>query len=99
MPEKSAPTTDQLRRDIDTGRTGDKTDNIDPAAAPLGTDDEAAGTGPRPADVAAARAQQSSNVSPELGRSTNSRGSAVWVLLIIAAAIVLLVGALGLSRR
>lgn len=34
----------RLRADIDRGRTGDKTEWPDPAAAPLGTDDEAAGT-------------------------------------------------------
>ena len=37
------PTTDRLRIDIDRGRTGEKVDYPDPAAAPLGTDDEAAG--------------------------------------------------------
>jgi hypothetical protein len=37
---------DQLRNDIDSGRTGDKVPYPDPAAAPLGTDDEAAGTPP-----------------------------------------------------
>lgn len=35
---------DRLRVDIDRGRTGDKVNNPDPAAAPLGADDEAAGT-------------------------------------------------------
>jgi hypothetical protein len=39
-------TTDRLRDDIDSGRTGDKVAASDPAAAPLGTDDEAAGTPP-----------------------------------------------------
>jgi hypothetical protein len=39
-------TTDELRVDIDSGWTGDKVDWPDPAAAPLGTDDEAAGTPP-----------------------------------------------------
>jgi hypothetical protein len=34
---------DRLRKDIDKGRAGDKTDYPDPAAAPLGTDDEAGG--------------------------------------------------------
>ncbi len=34
----------RLRRDIDAGRTGDKSPGMDPATAPLGTDDEAAGT-------------------------------------------------------
>ena len=35
---------DEFRHAIDTGRTGDKVAHPDPAAAPLGTDDEAAGT-------------------------------------------------------
>lgn len=34
----------QLRTDIDSGRTGDKVAAIDHAIAPLGTDEEAAGT-------------------------------------------------------
>jgi hypothetical protein len=34
----------RLRADIDAGKTGDKTPGEDPAAAPLGTDEEAAGT-------------------------------------------------------
>ncbi|HEY8579594.1 MAG TPA: hypothetical protein VIL72_06885, partial [Beijerinckiaceae bacterium] len=38
-----AETTDRLRHDIDRGRASDKVDFPDPAAAPLGTDDEAAG--------------------------------------------------------
>jgi len=42
------PTTAQLKHDIDRGRGGDKVDVIDPATAPLGTDDEAAGTPPGP---------------------------------------------------
>lgn len=36
------PTIDRLRADISRGRTGDKVAFPDPAAAPLGTDDEAA---------------------------------------------------------
>jgi hypothetical protein len=36
--------TSRLRADIDAGTTGDKTPGEDPAAAPLGTDEEAAGT-------------------------------------------------------
>ena len=37
------PTPEKLRQDIDKGHTGDKVRMPDPAAAPLGTDDEAAG--------------------------------------------------------
>ena len=44
-------TVEQLRRDIDAGRTGDKSPGSDPAAAPLGTDDEAAGTPAEPVVV------------------------------------------------
>jgi hypothetical protein len=39
-------TMDRLRADISSGQTGDKVDWPDPAMAPLGTDDEAAGTSP-----------------------------------------------------
>lgn len=41
-----APTTDAIRAGIDSGRAGDKRAFPDLAAAPLGTDDEAAGTPP-----------------------------------------------------
>ena len=40
------PTTEQIRHAIDSGRTSEKVDHPDPAAAPLGTDDEAAGHTP-----------------------------------------------------
>jgi hypothetical protein len=49
-----ALTSDRLRHEIDSGRTGDKVDHPDPAAAPLGTDDEAAGTPPSRAAIRAA---------------------------------------------
>ena len=39
-----AATVEQLRRDTDSGRTRDKVSGSDPAAAPLGADEEAAGT-------------------------------------------------------
>ena len=42
----AVPTTDQLRAEIDSGRIGEKVAHPDPAAAPLGTDDEAAGNSP-----------------------------------------------------
>jgi hypothetical protein len=37
------PTTDQIREQIDSGRTAEKVAMPDPAAAPLGTDAEAGG--------------------------------------------------------
>jgi hypothetical protein len=36
--------TEHLRQNIDSGRTGHKVAGLDPAVAPLGADDEAAGT-------------------------------------------------------
>jgi len=42
------PTVDQLRKEIDRGQAGDKAPGVDPAAAPLGTDDEAGGNPPTP---------------------------------------------------
>ncbi|HEX9321760.1 MAG TPA: hypothetical protein VF913_06515 [Xanthobacteraceae bacterium] len=53
--ERKRPTTDQLRHDIDRGRTGDKVSWPDPASVPLGTDEEAAGTPLAPGDLDAAR--------------------------------------------
>jgi hypothetical protein len=43
-----SPTLDQLRTEIDRGQAGDKAPGVDPAAAPLGTDDEAGGNAPIP---------------------------------------------------
>jgi hypothetical protein len=51
-------TAEQLRDDIQSGRTGDKVNFPDPAAAPLGSDDEAAGQTPEPARVEASRAEE-----------------------------------------
>lgn len=46
---------EQLRADIDRGRTGDKIPYGDPAGAPLGADDEAAGDAPSADAVKQAR--------------------------------------------
>jgi hypothetical protein len=42
---------DQIRHDIDTGKTGEKVDFPDPAVAPLGTDAEAGGHPPQPSEI------------------------------------------------
>ncbi|WP_127145463.1 hypothetical protein [Pelagibacterium montanilacus] len=51
-PRSPPPTLDKLRHDIDSGRTGDKIDYPDPAAAPLGADAEAGGQPTSPDDIA-----------------------------------------------
>jgi hypothetical protein len=45
-PGSDTPNVDQLRKAIDRGEAADKTPGVDPAAAPLGTDDEAGGNPP-----------------------------------------------------
>ena len=54
-PLSAVPTSAQLKGDIDSGHTGDKNPVFDPGLAPLGTDDEAAGTPPTPFRVRLAR--------------------------------------------
>lgn len=80
----SGSTVAQLRADIDTGRTGDKVDWPDPAAAPLGTDDEAAGTPPGPWAVETARRQEASR--PNKSISHYGVGAA-WLLIAFAVAL------------
>lgn len=85
---------DQLRNDIDQGRTGEKrprrdADFPDVAAAPLGTDDEAAGIRPNPQITAQVRrAEQAKGEAHE-----DDRGSWLWhFLAIIGVAIAICVG-------
>jgi hypothetical protein len=97
----AAPTTEQLRAAIDRGETRDKVVGSDPAASPLGTDDEAAGAPPSPeareiamraetdrAGVAAGRdPDQEGRVS---GRATGGRTVAVIGAMLVAALVLLL---------
>ena len=85
-------TTERLRADIDSGRTGDKVAGSDPAAAPLGTDDEAAGTPPKADEVALARRQELRHEQSQ--NDDNSVGSALLYLAIVAGVMVVLIGAL-----
>ena len=73
--DPSIRTTDRLRADIDEGRTGDKVGFSDPATAPLGTDDEAAGTPPSKAAIAAARAKKALRPRPCNRRGPTKRPS------------------------
>jgi hypothetical protein len=78
MTDESA-TTAQLRHDIDSGRTGSKVNYPDPAAAPLGTDDEAAGTPPSAEAVSLARRQEAAG--PATGARANPDGLDVGVVI------------------
>jgi hypothetical protein len=85
-------TTEQLRADIDSGRTGDTVATIDTAAAPLGTDDEAAGTPPTARAIALARSHE---VKYAHDRGDQRKASAALVYTAVLAVIAtLLVGVL-----
>jgi hypothetical protein len=71
-------TTEQLRIAIDQGTAGDKVDATDPAAAPLGTDDEAGGTPNTEAQVRAAAAHEVRTAS---NRQRSSGLGAAWWLI------------------
>ncbi|PSC06129.1 hypothetical protein SLNSH_04820 [Alsobacter soli] len=57
-PRPEAPTTSQVRHAIDSGQTADKVAFPDPAAAPLGSDDEAAGAPPTAPERAMAHREE-----------------------------------------
>jgi len=79
------PTTDQIREAIDSGSTGEKVGMPDPAAAPLGTDAEAAGTPPTAGEreLAARTAPRLQNV----GQGPN--GAAIYIALVLAIAAII----------
>ena len=75
----SDDTLEQLRADIDSGRTRDKVSAPDPAMAPLGTDEEAAGTSPSPAAIALTRRLEASR--PHQSKPPTGLGHA-WILIV-----------------
>jgi hypothetical protein len=76
--DRGGSTVEQLRSDIDHGRTGDKVEGSDPAAAPLGADEEAAGTPLPPKVVSTAR-----DLESQASNSPREKGTlgAAWVLI------------------
>jgi hypothetical protein len=87
-------TSAQLQHDIDTGRTGDKVGGFDPAAAPLGTDEEAAGEALSPEEIARSRVQEraawdtarANAATPELAPDGRIRGQSGLVIAAAAGA-------------
>ena len=88
-PARAARTSAQLRDAIDRGWTGDKLPWPDPAAAPLGTDDEAAGTPPPRVRIDRAYRAETTRFPDHAGSGPS------WTLpIILVVAFVLTVGAL-----
>jgi hypothetical protein len=98
------PTTAQLKADIESGRTGDKNPVLDPALAPLGTDDEAAGRPPGPLrTVVACRSENLGRWlrggSPRAGAAHGrADGQPVLFLAVTAAIGIALVAGVWLTR-
>jgi hypothetical protein len=91
------PNVERLRSDIDGGRTGDKVPFPDPAAAPLGTDDEAAGTPPDAARLALAareHARADAHDAAVVGGSRRSDRRRAGAKPVVAVALVALAFAL-----
>ena len=86
------PTTQQLKADIDTGKTGDKVvEGFDLGLSPLGTDDEAAGSPNTPEQVAMARALEKRG-APQPPAEQSARVSkpglpALWMVVAVFAAV------------
>lgn len=85
-----------LKKDIDQGLTGDKVSYPDPAASPLGTDDEAAGTPVTQTQLNMARQaerRQGAQAGPrdaDFGAAPRKSGRASIIMIAVATAIVLL---------
>ncbi|MDZ5699058.1 hypothetical protein [Chelativorans sp. M5D2P16] len=88
------PTVDRLRHDIDSGKTGEKVPYPDPAAAPLGADDEAAGAPPT-----ARRRRQAVTEKPRGEPARRSEpGVLVLYALLIGGVLLVVLGAVLLLR-
>jgi hypothetical protein len=89
--EPEPKTVDRLREDIDRGVTGDKVPGSDPAAAPLGTDDEAAGAPPTQAEIGLEARSRSVLSHAETSGGGRRRawlaGAGVVVVLLVVLAI------------
>jgi hypothetical protein len=79
-PNNTIENTEQLRIAIDQGHGGDKVDATDPAAAPLGTDDEAGGTPNTAAQVRLAAAHEVRARPNQERQRTTGLGQAWWVI-------------------
>jgi hypothetical protein len=91
MMERRGPTVSQLQHDIQRGRTASKVNVHDPAAAPLGTDEEAAGTPLRPAEVEVARRQENYETQETDPDRSNKYSTWSGVMMWIGAVMVLVV--------
>ena len=81
------PTADRVLHDISRGRAGDKVNHPDPAAAPLGTDDEAAGHPPSLEELRIAAASAPSTPP----KKTTFGVASFYLAIVIAIAFIVIV--------
>lgn len=95
----SGSNVEQLRADIDAGRTGDKVAYPDPAAAPLGADDEAANSSHQDTSATrqAAHAPERQQAEARSGTPDGNPGarSRTWIYVAVAVAAVVIILLLG----
>lgn len=92
--ESNPPTADRLRHDIIRGKAGDKVDHSDLAAAPLGTDDEAAGKPASPEELRIAAA----NTHTKPPNDKTAAGAASFYVAILIAIVVVVLAAAFIFR-
>lgn len=93
------PNSTHLKHAIDSGRTGDKAPGFDPAAAPLGTDEEAGGASPSREEIAQAVASETGNghtgkpnaVEPAITPAGNPAAGWSWLVTIAIAFVVVVI--------
>lgn len=97
------PTVQQLKADIDTGKTGDKnTEGFDLGLSTLGTDDEASGAPNTPQQIAMARKLEQARPPQPAEQSAmlpTPGYPAVWTMVGAVAAVVILVALAVISGR
>ena len=93
MAKRPASGPENLRKAVDRGQTSARGLHPDPAAAPLGTDEEAAGT-PTPRDAAERAFAQEVRRAPQPPSEAPEKGGlplSVWLIVGAALAVVALV--------
>jgi hypothetical protein len=92
--KRTGPTIERLNHDVDRGRGGNKVNVIDPAAAPLGSDEEAAGTPLAAEAVAKAHEEEIVSAPARSERDGGAGPVVVYASLILAIGAVLISGIL-----
>ncbi len=98
------PTTQQLKSDIDSGKTGDRAvEGFDLGLSTLGTDDEAAGSPNTPEQVAMARALEKRNApKPPAEQSANVSKAgrpALWIIVAVFVTVLAMLAVAVLNGR